>query len=50
MFKNYDSDQNVVLKEVRQVSLTPKRIMLKLHTNDCINNRETNLINTKMII
>ena len=44
------SDQSEVLKEVRQVSLTPKTTMLKILTKDGVNNRETSLINTKIIM
>ena len=47
---NYENYQNGLLKEVRQVSLTPQTTMLKILTYDGVNSRETSLINTKMIM
>ena len=50
MSLNYEYDQNGVLKEVKQVSLTHKTTMLKVLTYNGANNRETNLINTQIIM
>ena len=47
---NYENYQNGLLKEVRQVSLTPQTTMLKILTYDGVSNRETSLITKNMIM